>query len=89
MPDAKLDLVERLRADREAPTRDPNIVQVAPPSPLALEAAEEIERLRSILAKCAGHSLEWSTGVRSATEACADITSALMHAVKLPQQSTT
>ena len=42
------DLIERLRAPRETPTHEPDIAQVSPPSPLALEAADEIERLRKI-----------------------------------------
>lgn len=50
------DIVTRLQADRETLTHDPNIVQVSPPSSLALEAATEIGRLRAQIAAWEAHA---------------------------------
>ena len=77
--------LERLREVAEDCAGEDRL-DLSEPAALLREAVSEIERLRGIIAKCAGASLEWSTGVKSAQEACAEVMSTLMTAAKLPHQ---
>ena len=51
------DIVERLRAERTEPTWQKNVVKILGPTPLELEAAAEIERLRA-------EGASWECGAR-------------------------